>query len=147
MEISADEAVASALNFSEGNEWRLSGNVRIAVGRAVIHADSATFTFKNDRLASGELAGSPARFDDRSPDGTSPANGGAEKLVYDYEAQTARLSGNAWVNKGRYEIQGCDLIYHFSDEQRITSGSADCGIRMRLLPETESASAGPPASP
>jgi lipopolysaccharide transport protein LptA len=146
-QISANEAVASALDFNEGNEWRLTGNVRIAIGEAEIRAESAVFTFENDRLAAGELAGSPARFNDRNADGTSPANGGADKLSYDYAARTARLSGNAWVNKGRYEIQGCDLIYDFSDEQRITSGSADCGIRMRLLPEPDSASADPPATP
>jgi lipopolysaccharide transport protein LptA len=146
-EIRADEAVASALDFNEGNEWRLTGHVRIAVGEAVIEADRAVFTFKNDRLAAGELAGSPARFKDRNADGSSPAEGGADNLSYDYDARTVRLADNAWVNKGRYEIQGCDLIYDFSDEQRITSGSADCGIRMRLLPEPDDASAAPPAAP
>ena len=132
--IEADEALATGIEFDQKSEWRFTGHVRIAVGTAVIEADSAVFTFDQKQLSRGELEGAPATFADVDPARAKPIRGGANKLSYDYVARTLRMSDNAWVHKDQYEIQGCDLIYDFSDE-RVTSGSADCDelFRIRVL--------------
>jgi lipopolysaccharide transport protein LptA len=138
LHIEADEALATGIDFDEKSEWRFVGNVRINVDAAVIEANSAVFTFDGDQLARGELEGSPASFSDTDAERQQPVRGGADKLIYDYTAGTLRLSSNAWVTKDQYEIQGCDLIYDFTDE-RVSSGSADCRelFRIRVLPQPD----------
>ncbi len=139
LHIEADQALATGLDFQQSSEWQFMGNVRIAVGSARIEADSAVFTFDEERLARGELVGTPAAFTDTDSSGGKPISGGANKLTYDYVGRTLRLSENAWVNKDQYEIHGCDLIYDFADE-RVSSGSADCGgelFRVRVVPQSE----------
>ncbi|HVS25654.1 MAG TPA: LptA/OstA family protein [Gammaproteobacteria bacterium] len=139
--VTADEMTATANDFEkQSGEWRFMGNVRVAVGGAVLSADSAVFTFADKRLARGELAGA-AKFEDaQTADSKEPISGGAGKLVYDYEAKTLQLSDNAWVHKPhQYDVQGgCDLIYDLN-EQRVTSGSAACGEknRIRVLPHQD----------
>ena len=132
--ITADEALATGIEFDQKSEWRFIGNVRISVDTAVIEARSAVFTFDQEQLARGELEGTPATFTDEDPARAKPIRGGANKFSSDYLARTLRLSDNAWVHKDQYEIQGCDLIYDFAAE-RVTSGSADCAelFRIRVL--------------
>lgn len=146
LKIEADEAVATGINFDERSEWRFSGNVRITVESAVIQADTAVFTFDNERLARGELTGSPATFNDPNADGQFPISGSAGKLTYDYVARTLRLSENAWLRRDRTELTGCDLIYDFASEG-FRSGSPDCGetYSFRVLPRP--ADPAPPALP
>ncbi len=140
MTIQADEASTTGVDFNERSEWRFTGHVRINVDSALLEADSAVFTFDADRLARGELDGHPAALTDHSTAHKEPVRGGANKLIYDSGAHTLRMSGHAWINKGQAEIQSCDLIYDFNDE-RVTSGSSDCGepFRVRILPQSDEA--------
>lgn len=135
LKIEADEAVATGLDFDARSEWRFAGHVRITVESAVMEADSAVFTFDNEQLSRGELAGNPATFNDSNVDGQFPISGSAGALSYDYVARTLRLTGNAWLRRDRTEVTGCDLIYDFAAE-RFRSGSADCGeaYSFRVLP-------------
>jgi lipopolysaccharide transport protein LptA len=139
--VTADELTATANDFEkQSGEWRFMGNVRVAVGGAVLSADSAVFTFADKRLARGELAGA-AKFEDAQTEASQePISGGAGKLIYDYEAKTLQLSDNAWVHKPhQYDVQGgCDLIYDLN-EQRVTSGSAACAKKntIRITPHQD----------
>lgn len=146
LKIEADEAVATGINFDERSEWRFAGHVRITVESAVIEADSAVFTFDNERLSRGELTGSPATFTDPNADGEFPISGSAGKLSYDYVARTLRLTDNAWLRRDRTELTGCDLIYDFASEG-FRSGSPDCGeaFSFRVLPRPTDPA--PPALP
>lgn len=136
--IEADEALATGVEFDSRSEWRFTGNVRITVDNAVIAANSAVFTFEQQRLSRGELTGRPATFSDANPAREKPISGGADKITYDSVERTLRMSENAWIHKDQYEIQGCDLIYDFDDE-RVNSGSADCAdlFRLRVLSNQE----------
>jgi len=137
LRIEADEALATGLDF-EQSEWRFTGGVRIVVNSALLESDSAVFTFSAHQLATAELQGSPASFTDQSPDRDEPARGSANKLSYDYAQRILRMSDNASLNKGPNEIKGCDLIYDFNEE-RVTSGSSDCGepFRITIVPPPE----------
>jgi lipopolysaccharide transport protein LptA len=137
--IEADESVGSGVDFERASEWRFKGHVKITVDKAVLEADSAVFTFDNKQLARAELEGDPASFSDREPTQQKPVKGGARKLTYNHMARTLRMSDNAWINKDQYEVQGCDLIYDFKEE-RVTSGSTDCGdqlFRIRVPKKAE----------
>jgi lipopolysaccharide transport protein LptA len=143
LRIVADEALATGTEFEDAGEWRLTGDVRITVDGAVIEASSAVFTFANRRLSRGELVGAPATFSDVNEQ-QQTIHGRAEKISYDYIARTLRMTGDAWVQLDNREILGCDLIYDFAAE-RVTSGSANCAYRVRILPEPNGQTA--PADP
>jgi len=123
MSISADEAVATGLDFEEG-EWRLTGNVTFTVESARIVADSALMTFSANELQSAELVGDPATLEDLGD--PEPVSGGATRLVYDNVAQIMRMVDGAWFRSGQNEFRGCDLIYDL-EQEKITSGSSECG--------------------
>jgi lipopolysaccharide export system protein LptA len=62
--------------------------------------------------------------------------GRAGRMSYDYGARTLRMTDDASVRLDNREILGCDLIYDFAAE-RVTSGSATCAYRVRILPEPD----------
>ena len=134
--ITADEAVATGLDFDTRSEWRFKGHVHVVVDNTYeLTADTAVFTFADKRLARGQLLGSATFVDKQTTD-----KGSANKLVYDDKAKTLLLSDNAQVHKAQYDIQGgCDLIYDMN-EKRVTSGSTSCGERYHFI-------AAPPEKP
>lgn len=142
--IAADDALATAFEFDEAGELRLTGNVRMQIDTAVMQADSAVFTFAQGRLSRGELEGAPVSFSDVDKASQSQVTGTAGKMSYDYAARTLRMTGEASVQLDRREVLGCDLIYDFRAE-RVTSGSADCqgGFRVRVRRDAEAEAAAP----
>jgi lipopolysaccharide transport protein LptA len=129
LRIVADEALATGVELDEDGEWRLTGNVRVEAGTAVIQADRAVFTFDNGQLTRGELEGAPVSFSDVDEAAQTRNTGQASKMSYDYLARTLRMIDGS-VQKDKVEIHGCDLIYDFTNEG-VTSGSADCATTMR----------------
>jgi len=141
MSISADVAVASGLDFEEG-EWRLTGNVTFTLESARITADSAVMTFVANELQTAELVGDPALLEDlgdpeEDPE-ADPVSGGAQRLVYDNAAQVMRMLDGAWFASGQNEFRGCDLIYDMEQEQ-LSSGSSECGepVVITIVPRDE----------
>lgn len=144
LSVVADDALATGFEFDEAGEFRLTGNVRIEVDSAVMEAESAVFAFADGRLSRGELEGTPVSFTDYDAQEQRSIVGSAGTMSYDYETRTLRMTGEASVRLDNREILGCDLIYDFAAE-RVTSGSASCAYRVRILPEAdEQASAAPP---
>jgi lipopolysaccharide transport protein LptA len=134
--IAADEAVATSVEFDSASEWRLTGNVRIEAGAAVMEADSAVFTFEQQRLGRGELTGRPASFTHRNPERTKPFSGTANELSYDSIANTLRLTGDVMLRRDQSEVRGCDIIYDLKTEG-FSSGDSDCGVRVRVVSESD----------
>ncbi len=131
--VTADEALATGTDFDARSEWQFKGHVRLEVDAAVLQADSAQLVFEKDKLATAELAGTPASITDYSKDRKEPVHGTAEKLAYNSAQHTLNLLGDVWFYKGRSEVHGCNLNYDFNDE-RFTAGSSDCGVRVRVMP-------------
>jgi lipopolysaccharide transport protein LptA len=142
--IAADDALATAFEFDEAGELRLTGNVLMQIDSAVMRADSAVFTFARGQLSRGELEGAPVSFSDTDEAKQSHVTGTAGKMSYDYAARTLRMTGEASVQLDRREVLGCDLVYDFGAE-RVTSGSADCqgGFRVRVRRDAEDEPAAP----
>jgi lipopolysaccharide transport protein LptA len=135
--IQADDALATGFEFDEAGEFRLTGNVRMEIDAAVIEADSAVFKFADGQLSRGELEGMPVSFSDVDAATQRSVTGRAGKMSYDYVARTLRMTGDASVQLDRREVLGCDLIYDFRAE-RVTSGSADCADRFRVIVRRDS---------
>jgi lipopolysaccharide transport protein LptA len=135
--LAADNAVATSVEFDAASEWRLTGNVRIETGAAVMEADSAVFRFDEQRLARGDLTGTPASFTHFNPERKKPFSGTANELSYDAVADTLRLTGNVLLQRDQSEVQGCDIIYNLKTDG-FSSGDSDCGIRLRrVVPDSD----------
>jgi len=147
MQIRADEAIASGLDFEQG-EWRFAGNVLFTVENARIEADSATISFLANELQSAELIGNPALFEQVIEAGEEPISGGANRLGFDNVARVVRMLDGAWFRQGPNDFRGCDLIYDL-DREQITSGSSECGqpVVITILPRTENEPTETPPSP
>ena len=132
--IEADEAKASGLDF-EKSEWVFQGNVRIAIDSANIESSTAELTFEGHALLVVKLRGNPAVFQDFSAVREETIQGGASLLEFDSVERTLRMTDGAWLSEGSNEFRGCDLIYDI-DEEKITSGSSDCGepVLITVLP-------------
>ncbi len=139
LEIRADEAVASSLDF-ERSEWRFSGNVNITIDLARIEADSAEIIFEAHSLLVAELRGHPVVFRGLGAAPERPIHGRANRLSYDSVERTLRMMEGAWLSDGPNEFTGCDLIYDLEQEQ-ITSGSSECGepVVITIVPPLNSA--------
>ena len=131
LRISADDVLATGLEFEQAGEFRLTGNVRVEVDNASMLANSAVFTYANGQLSRGELEGTPVRFSEVEAATQRKVTGQAGKIAYDNVARTLRMSGNASVQMDTREVSGCDLIYDLRAE-RVTSGSANCEDKFRV---------------
>lgn len=138
--ITADEASVSGLDANRGM-WQLAGNVRVTLGTTLLRADSATFTFGDETLVRGELAGSPAVFEERQGEGRDPVVGSAERVHYSNAESIIRLEGGVTMTAGPNRITGCDVIYDLAQE-RVSSGTSDCGepFRITIIPPAEETS-------
>ncbi|MBN1237532.1 MAG: hypothetical protein JXB36_03470 [Gammaproteobacteria bacterium] len=149
MLIAADHATSTSLE-SEYSEWTLSGDVRIEVGSARLTSDEAHFTMQDNVLSQLELIGSPATFEDPSPQGAEAASGGANRISYDDAGRSVSLLDDAWLRVGANEVTGCDLVYDV-DEGTFRSGSTECDqpfrIRIARPPEENRTEEAPPESP
>jgi len=142
LSIEADEASGDSIDFTARGEWRFTGNVRVRAATAVLEAASAVFTFDDQRLSHGELAGMPVTFSDYDNVRQTQIQGRAQQISYDYVARTLRMSGEAWVQRGRAQVFGCDIIYDIAAVERdagtwITSGRDDCEEDFRILFERD----------
>lgn len=146
--IEADQATVAGLEAERGR-WQLSGNVRVMLDRVVMTADRATFTFGDETLISGELAGSPATFEGQPVDGSEAVTGSADRVSYNNLEGIIRLEGRVALTAGPNRVTGCDVIYDLGAE-RVSSGRSDCGepFRVTIIPPAEDTSrSDPPIDP
>ena len=150
LKIEADDAFSTGVDFDVHSEWRFKGHVHITADGKTMEADSAVFAFEKNQLSRAELLGAPASFSaSRAEPGKDPVRGSANKIVFDYVAQTLRLSENVVITRDRLRAQGCDVIYDFKNE-KMRSGDADCGAEdynIRVINPQPRANANRPAPP
>ena len=145
--IQADSAEATGLDF-EQSAWSFNGNVRVAIESANIESAHAEVTFEAHELATIELRGDPAVFEDFTATREHPIRGGAMLLQFDHIERTLRMIDGAWLSEGPNEFRGCDLIYNL-DEEKITSGSSDCGepVVITIVPPSDDTDQDQPDAP
>jgi lipopolysaccharide transport protein LptA len=132
LSVAADRATVDALDFKRST-WQLRGNVQISVGTAKIASDEALLQVRNNELATVELRGDPATFEDTAPAHAEAVEGHANRLFFDTSKRTLSLTDNAWLRLGANEIMSCDLIFDL-DAETFSSGTTDCGERVRIKP-------------
>ena len=136
MSVSANLAEATELEF-ENAAWIFTGNVQISTVEALISGDKAVINFQDHRLVRANISGQPATINWESSDSDEAIFGQASELVYNREAGTLSLTGDAVLRSGISEISGNTLLYDFNAEQ-VVAGSLDDasqGVRITITPE------------
>lgn len=150
LKIEADNAFSSGVEFDVHSEWRFTGHVRITADGNSMLADSAVFAFDKNQLSHADLAGTPASFSaSRAEAGKEPVRGSANKILFDYVAQTLRMSEGVVITKDRLRAQGCDVLYDFKSGD-VRSGDANCGtekFQIRVINAQPQVNGAPPAAP
>lgn len=127
--VEAERAVATGLDF-RASRWELAGQVQISGTEGRLRSDSAVVSFRDNRVARAEIAGTPAEFA-----GTGDrriAHGRAGQIVYDVAAGTVRLSGNAWLSDGRNDITGETLVYSMREKRVMATADEQGSERVRI---------------
>jgi lipopolysaccharide transport protein LptA len=128
MRVQADHARATGLNFAN-SKWNFEGNVRIdAEQRGSLRSDVAVVEFQDNRILRATVTGKPADFEQKRVGTDQIARGHADKIVYDVNEATVRLTDDAWLSDGQSEISGPLLIYNIRAQKvqaGTTPGSSD----------------------
>jgi lipopolysaccharide transport protein LptA len=128
--VEAERATATGLDFID-SRWQLEGTVRITATDGTLSSDTATVNFGNNRVTRAEIVGSPAEFTKTSAKQT--ARGHAGRILYEVEAGTIRLSGDAWLTDGRNEISGQTLVYSMREERVVATADEQGSERVRIV--------------
>ncbi len=136
MSVSANLAEATELEF-ENAAWIFTGNVQISTVEALISGEKAVINFQNHRLVRASISGQPATINWESSENDESIFGLASELVYNREAGTLSLTGDAVLRSGISEISGNTLLYDFNAEQVVAGSPDDAsqGVRITITPE------------
>ncbi|HUO79768.1 MAG TPA: lipopolysaccharide transport periplasmic protein LptA [Steroidobacteraceae bacterium] len=121
--IEADEATATGLDFKD-SRWLFTGNVRITLPDGSLSADQARIAFAANLIASAEISGTPARFEQKRD--KDIARGRALHIEYLPASGTVRLTEDAWLSDGNNEISAQTLVYDMP-HQRVLANPDEQG--------------------
>jgi lipopolysaccharide export system protein LptA len=127
--IEADEGTATGLDFKE-SAWRFQGNVKIMLPDGSLSSDEARINFAANLIATAEITGTPARFEQKRDKGI--ARGRAARISYQPVAGVVRLSGDAWLSDGNSDISGQTLVYNMRDQRVIANPDEQSNQRVRI---------------
>lgn len=138
LKVEADEASATGLNFEE-SDWTLSGKVKITVPDGMLTSSDAKVMFRKNQISRAEIHGAPAEFQQVVKETGKLAKGHANSIVYDVQANTVRMAGDAWLTDGENVIRGETLVYDIAG-QRVAAnpgGTDPGGVRITINPRSQ----------
>jgi lipopolysaccharide transport protein LptA len=143
--VTADEAQASGTDFNNAL-WEFKGKVRIKLPGGALRSNSARVQFRNNIIATAQILGTPAEFEQQRSIASEPARGRAVTIEYNVTTNTIRLLANAWLSDGRNEISGSELVYDLAAQkvQAQTKPGDDGRVRITIRPQLNPASGTPP---
>ena len=138
LKVEADTASATGLNFEE-SDWTLSGKVKITVPDGMLTSSDAKVMFRKNQISRAEISGAPAEFQQLVKETGTLAKGHANTIVYDVQANTVRMAGDAWLTDGENVIRGETLVYDIAG-QRVAAnpgGTDPGGVRITINPRSQ----------
>lgn len=134
--IRADLAETDKLDFEEGT-WNFSGNVVVEADTTKLNCETANLSFRNHQLQEATLQGEPARFEQPAPESNQINSGAAREIIYNMNAGTLKLVGEARFSDGVNEISGEVITYDLL-RGRLTADAGDSGpVKILIEPPTQ----------
>ena len=127
---------AKSSTYDRNSGHLVCEGVTISQGEMSVSANSAEATeleFENAAWISGQ----PATINWESSENDEAIFGQASELVYNREAGTLSLTGDAVLRSGISEVSGNTLLYDFNAEQVVAGSPDDAsqGVRITITPE------------
>lgn len=129
LSVEADEGTATGLDFKESH-WVFTGNVRITFPDGSMQSDEARISFASNLIASAEVTGTPARFEQKRE--KSVARGRAARIVYQPGPGTLRLVDDAFLTDGGYDISANTIVYNIREQRVVANPDEQGNDRIRL---------------
>ena len=134
--LAAGRAHAAGVGFAN-SEWTFEERVTIELeSRGTLRCDRAVVTFRENRISTATATGAPAEFEQLHADSGHAPLGWADRIVYDAQAETVRLLGNARFADARgLELSGPVLIYDIRNERlQADSAGERRGVHITITP-------------
>ncbi len=108
------------------------GNVELIQGKRKLFADEMRLFTKNGDLVRVEATGSPVRMEEGEG-----LNAHAENLVYDINARTLVLTGDAYIEHQGNTFEGAKVEYSLDSKRVDASSEGDQRVRLVIPAENQ----------
>ncbi len=109
-----------------------SGNVELIQGKRKLYADEMRLFTKNGDLVRVEATGTPVRMEEGEG-----LNAHAENLVYDINARTLVLTGDAYIEHQGNTFEGAKVEYSLDSKRVDASSEGDKRVRLVIPAENQ----------
>jgi lipopolysaccharide transport protein LptA len=136
MSVTADQGQASREALSstfENSIWIFRSNVKIAMEGGLLTADEAQIDFINKLLAKAVAHGKPAEFEQKIEKTGKVAHGHADNIDYDASKGIVRLTKDAWLSDGQYELRGESLKYNVQAQSIVADAAEQNSQRVHII--------------
>ena len=129
--VHADQAWEELAEEPETETLRFAGNFEMRVRDWVFSADSATLDGTLDNPRRVELHGTPARIHLSAAKPGEIIQGEAREIVYERNAGTVQLMGNAELVQGENRLHSTRIDYDVNSDRVRAAGVTGVQIRIR----------------
>ncbi len=143
LSIRAKRAEGAGLEFND-SDWVFVGEVQIVDVATKIEAARATLRFVGHRLRRATLTGEPVSFaheqggannepSDAADSARPTTVGRANEIIYDFDKQQLRLSGDAWLSEGTNKISSGSIVYDMAEQTVSANGNGEKDDRVHII--------------
>jgi lipopolysaccharide transport protein LptA len=155
MTLTADQGQVNGTgveNAFDNSVWVFRGSVKVTMDQGVLNSDEARVTFANKVLSNAVVTGKPASFQQKIAKSDKIAHGHADTIDYDVTKGIIRLTKDAYLDNGQYEVHGESLKYDVAKQVSSAEGPEQGSQRVHIIitppPKSPSpAKTPPPANP
>jgi lipopolysaccharide transport protein LptA len=153
MTLTADQGQVNGTGVEgafDNSIWVFKGAVRVTMDQGVLNSDEARVTFANKLLSYAKVTGKPATFQQKIPKTDKTAHGHANNIDYDVAKGVIRLTQDAFLDNGQYEVHGESLKYDVAKQVSSAEASEQGSQRVHIIitpPPKSPAKTPPPANP
>jgi len=153
MTLTADQGQVNGTgveNAFDDSVWVFKGAVKVTLDQGMLSSDEARVTFANKVLSYAVVTGKPATFQQKIAKSDKVAHGHANNIDYDVGKGVIRLTQDAFLDNGQYEVHGESLKYDVAKQVSSAEASEQGSQRVHIIitpPPKSPAKTPPPANP
>jgi lipopolysaccharide transport protein LptA len=153
MTLTADQGQVNGTgveNAFDNSVWVFKGAVKVTMDQGVLISDEARVTFSNKVLSNAVVTGKPASFQQKIAKTDKIAHGHADSIEYDVTKGIIRLTKDAFLDNGQFEVHGESLKYDVAKQVSSAEASEQGSQRVHIIitpPPKSPAKPAPPANP
>jgi lipopolysaccharide transport protein LptA len=153
MTLTADQGQVNGTgveNAFDNSVWVFKGAVKVTMDQGVLISDEARVTFSNKVLSNAVVTGKPASFQQKIAKTDKMAHGHADSIEYDVTKGIIRLTKDAFLDNGQFEVHGESLKYDVARQVSSAEASEQGSQRVHIIitpPPKSPAKTPPPANP